>query len=372
MKTDPCTTSSKRVGRNTYKMIYPTFTDLIAHEVMDALTQGVSEAVGRTRLGSLFTNGWLQAPYGERTNRIIPPVFQRSATAWSDLKKRTFLLNAISGSMTSLGHFIIFNERETGDFALLDGQHRLTTVQQFINGEFHVTIGNRKKVTYDKLTDEEQATLHNIIADVKIYIHLTEEQERAKYLELNESSPLNADARLHALRNSEERQAMFRLCDEIMAEDDNENYARIRELLQLTSDANPQAYEGKLLPFLSILITGDKVTSKGCVNLAVPEDMDRRIHELVLATWHLDSAKADLTRFLGPIAHDIQAHPEDTAIVKRWDALIRQDKRTNVWLRAVVHDRPRWNRDAKRTEFAARCARIRELYAEDGTYLGPA
>lgn len=353
-------------------MIYETITALVALEVVSALTEGVTEVVGRTRLGSLFTNGWLQAPYGDNANRIIPPVFQRSATAWTDIKKRDFILNALSGAMSSLGHFLIFNARENGTFALLDGQHRLTTIQQFINGEFHVTIGTRKKVTYDKLTDEEQTILHNIIADVKIYLHLTEEQERGKYLQLNESSPLNPDARLHALRNSEERQPMFQLCDAIMGDMENDNYARIRELFRLDSNTRPQVYEGKLLPFLSILITGDKMSAKKCVDLAVPDDMDQRIHELVLATAHLDSSRADLTRFLGPIAHDIQANPGDASIVARWDALIRQDKRTNVWFRAVVHDRPRWNLDAKRSEFEARCVRIRELYAEDGTYMGPA
>jgi hypothetical protein len=51
---------------------------------------------------------------------------------------------------------------------------------------------------------------------------------------------------------------------------------------------------------------------------------------------------------------------EMEAAIKRWQALIRQDKNTAVWAR-MVEGRPRWNRDAKKSEFEARCTRIREL-----------
>jgi uncharacterized protein with ParB-like and HNH nuclease domain len=77
----------------------------------------------------------------------VAPVFQREANAWSLAKKQDFIANVLNGKMKSLGHFIILNKRETGKYSLLDGQHRLTTIQKFINGEFTIKLAGRKKAT---------------------------------------------------------------------------------------------------------------------------------------------------------------------------------------------------------------------------------
>lgn len=350
--------------------IYPSFSVLVDALCVSALTQG-EEVVGRTRLGSLFKNGWLAASYGSPDNKIIAPVYQRELT-WSLAKQRDFIINILGNDMKSIGHFVTFNKRANNKFPLLDGQHRITTVQKFINEEFAVTIGNRKNVMYSDLTEEEQEKIENIIVDIKIHNLLTEEQERNKYLQLNNASAPSNTAQLHALRSSDARQPMFQLCDDIMAGTDQSSL-RIRELLKLGTDTKAQTCEGKILPFLSVLITGNKLPNKQCAALTIPEDMSERLNSLVEATENLDSAKADLTRFLGPIAHDIATHNENPeeirAIIARWASLIRQDKVSSVWNLRMVHDRPRWNRDAKRPEFEARCIRIRELYAPDGTYL---
>jgi hypothetical protein len=97
---------------------------------------------------------------------------------------------------------------------------------------------------------------------------------------------------------------MFQLCDTIKTCEE-EIYSRIRELLQINYDTKPQIYEGKILPLLSILITGDKLPNKKCVDLVIPDNMDERLRRFYEATMTLDSAKGELTRFIGGIAYDV-------------------------------------------------------------------
>lgn len=138
-----------------------------------ALTKG--SVFGRTRLGSFFQDNWFQGAYGgdESPNKIIRPNFQRDFGEWKKDKKASFIHGILNGAI-DLGHFIILAlvPGETDKYWLLDGQHRLLTIQEFINNKFAIEVtdseGKVMQTKYKKLSGELQTKLHNIFADVKI------------------------------------------------------------------------------------------------------------------------------------------------------------------------------------------------------------
>lgn len=354
-------------------MIYPSLTVLSEALCMAALTKG-EEFVGRTRLGSIFQDSWMSAPYGTPSNKIIRPVFQRDSNAWPSHKQKAFIQRILSG-VSSLGHFLIFNLREDGTLSLLDGQHRLTTVQQFLNDTFHL---GTKKTLYSKLPEADHARIHNTVADVKIYYHLTLEEEREKYLELNASEALNAGAKLHALRKTH-AQPIYALCDEIRFNEENkESYGKICELFGITPDTGDQAATTKLLPVVAILAHGPRFAKKSelkkCIELEITGNIPQRVELLAAALQNLDSSKAEMTRFIGSAATDLYQNREDAdeleAVVHRWDALIRHAKRNPALERKMTEGRSNTN-SASEKEFVARCEIIRTLYDEDGEFIGP-
>lgn len=353
--------------------IYNSITDLVNDLCVPALTKG-EEMVGRTRLGSFFQESWMTAPYGSAANKIIRPTFQRDSDAWPLPKQRGFIQRILAG-VSSLGHFIILNQREDGTYSLLDGQHRLTTVQKYIRGDFHL---GTKKTAYAALPEVQKEALNRTVADVKIYYHLAAQEEREKYIELNNSSPLSAGAKLHALR-AERPQAIYRICDSIRHNDEGkESYAKICELFGITTETGEQAATTKLIAPIAILAHGPRFAKKSelkkCIEMEIDEGITNRVELFATAIQNLDSSKAEMTRFVGPVATDIYQNREDeeelAAVVKRWSALIRHAKRDPAVELKMTEGRKDTN-SASEKEFVARCEIIRILYDAEGEFIGP-
>lgn len=373
MKTDRCTAQDFGLSPEGKMPIYNTMTDLVLDLCVPELTKG-EEMVGRTRLGSFFQESWMTAPYGSAANHIIRPTFQRDSDAWPLPKQRGFIQRILAG-VSSLGHFIILNCREDNTYSLLDGQHRLTTVQKFIRGDFNL---GTKKTAYAALPEAQKETLNRTVADVKIYYHLTAEEEREKYIELNSASALSAGAKLHALR-AERPQAIYKLIDLVRHNDEGkESYAKICELFGISSETGEQAATTKLIAPLAILAHGPRFAKKSelkkCVEMEVSESTQKLVELFAQAVKTLDSSKSEMTRFVGPIATDLYQSREDeeelAAVVKRWDALIRHAKRDATVEFKMTEGRANTN-SASEKEFVARCEVIRTLYDENGEFIGP-
>lgn len=77
----------------------------------------------------------------------LNPGYQRRRV-WKDNKRKSLLIESLMLRIPIPAFY--FYENEDGQYQVIDGQQRLTTIKEFVNGEFHLTGLEYLKNAYDK------------------------------------------------------------------------------------------------------------------------------------------------------------------------------------------------------------------------------
>lgn len=122
----------------------------------------------------------------------LNPAYQREGTIWNKSNKMAFINSVCIGSAPSR---LIYNINEQGISCCLDGKQRLTTLEQFMNNEFPVKLGN-EHIYYNSIIDtngeydNKRTYFENININIVQYKNLNYDQQLETFLRINKSISL--------------------------------------------------------------------------------------------------------------------------------------------------------------------------------------
>ena len=131
------------------------------------------------------------------------PDIQREDTAWS-LEQKQMLIDSLYNDYDIPKIYLRIDEKDPNIWWLIDGQQRLTAINEFINNKF--ALGDESslpKEIHNKLYKDLLPTQKNNIATRTIdaiKLTCTEDEEEDMFLRLNKGTPLSAAEKRNAIR----------------------------------------------------------------------------------------------------------------------------------------------------------------------------
>lgn len=110
--------------------------------------------------------------------------FQREYKAWNKKMKISFIENIIKGHRTQISLYTLDKTGIKTNCYVLDGQHRLYAMLEFIEGKFKVFDNS---FSYEDLVNEKVISFNQPVFDLKIFQFNTLKDAINFYIETNEN-----------------------------------------------------------------------------------------------------------------------------------------------------------------------------------------
>lgn len=153
-------------------------------------------------------------------NIVLDTIYQRNYV-WNDEQKNAFIISVFK-NMLSVP--IIFNKKD-GEKRCIDGKQRLTTIVQFMDGDFPLKITNEKTDDIDEyyfkkdyipkdsdakfLSNEERDLFNDRLLSITIYKNLTYKQEIELFRSHNTGAPVKEGELLTSAIDDEKYAKLF-------------------------------------------------------------------------------------------------------------------------------------------------------------------
>jgi hypothetical protein len=139
--------------------------------------------------------------YLEKQIRI--PAVQREANVWTEEQKQ-LLIDSLFNSFDIPKIYCREDESKANEWWLIDGQQRVTTIAQFLNGEFSLGSGSTlppriHEKRWCELSASDQSKIGGQLLNFVI-LACSDEEEEDMFLRLNNGTPLSAAERRNAIK----------------------------------------------------------------------------------------------------------------------------------------------------------------------------
>lgn len=140
------------------------------------------------------TEEWPISRLVKERSRVTFPEYQREKSLWSE-EKKSLLIDSILKDIDIPK--LYFNLVPGGDLEVVDGQQRLWTIWEFVDGQFPYR-DDKKKRFFEQLTDKEQASVSSYVLQVTIFENADDEYLRQLFVRLQLGLLLEAGEKLNA------------------------------------------------------------------------------------------------------------------------------------------------------------------------------
>jgi len=124
---------------------------------------------------------------------IVTDLYQRDPRAgWKSLREN-YIVSWITGQTSGV---IVLSKRDDRQY-IVDGQHRITAIHDFVRGTFNVKLGG-VSVNFEDLPEKDQRRLTRKTMHCEIHTGLTQQVEQELFKRINTGAALSAGERVGA------------------------------------------------------------------------------------------------------------------------------------------------------------------------------
>jgi Protein of unknown function DUF262 len=137
---------------------------------------------------------WSVEKLEKERNRISFPEYQREKSLWP-VEKKSMLIDSILKEIDIPK--LYFNRLKDNDIEVVDGQQRLWSIWEFLDGEFQYRVDGQKRY-FSELTPTQQEAIRDYNLQVTIFNDADEDYLRDLFVRLQLGLLLNTGEKLHA------------------------------------------------------------------------------------------------------------------------------------------------------------------------------
>lgn len=139
---------------------------------------------------------WSVDKLEKERNTISFPEYQREKSLWQ-VEKKSMLIDSILQDIDIPK--LYFNRVKNNDIEVVDGQQRLWSIWEFLDGEFQYQIDGQKRL-FTELTPAQQKTIRDYTLQVTVFDDADEDYLRQLFVRLQLGLLLNTGEKLHAAK----------------------------------------------------------------------------------------------------------------------------------------------------------------------------
>lgn len=137
---------------------------------------------------------WTVEKLSKERTRISFPEYQREKSLWPVEKKR-LLIDSLQKDIDVPK--LYFNLLSDNSIEVIDGQQRLWSIWEFLDGEYTIQSG-AKNVTFEQMSPSQKRTIQNYQFQVTVFEAADDEYLRELFIRLQLGLLLNTGEKLHA------------------------------------------------------------------------------------------------------------------------------------------------------------------------------
>lgn len=307
------------------------------------------------------------------------PRFQRKFSAWSAAKKEGFILSLLSDIPITHGVFLS-RQGDSQTWNVLDGQHRLTTIEEFIEGKFPIGPDRR---TFAEFSEVEKVQFENKQIALHTIVGATPNQEIRIFYNLNQASAFKPGDYFNMVDLPEFPIVPY--ANVLLHDREHPVGRRFRAVFNIKGDPKSNSPLANMVAHVAGALYGPEYITKEFDRLqpCFERELDIPRAEAILNEmfdiWAIAAPRKDksfgakLGYINGYLLTDIFQHwetPEMDGVRARWIRFIRDCLANPMAYEQIKYGGGRGilrGRNALEThEFEAGVRRIRELYTETG------